>query len=118
MQSIHHRQTERMAQHAQAHREELVERIARIIRQDGEVQPLPGLHLFRLSMTRGLSHGVNKPAFCVIAQGSKELFLGDRYYRYDPYHYLLVTVDLPGVSRVLEATPTRPYLNQWCYIIN
>ncbi|BAM00459.1 MULTISPECIES: AraC family transcriptional regulator [Caldilinea] len=111
MQSIHHRQAERMAQYAQAHREELVERITRLIRQDGEVQPLPGLHLFRLSMTRGLSHSVNRPAFCVIAQGSKELFLGDRYYRYDPYHYLLVTVDLPGVSQVLEATPARPYLS-------
>ncbi|GIV69408.1 AraC family transcriptional regulator [Caldilinea sp.] len=111
MQSIPHRQTERMAQHTQAHREELVERITRLIRQDGEIQPLPGLHLFRLSMIRGLSHGVNKPGFCVIAQGSKELFLGDRYYRYDPYHYLLVTVDLPGVSQVLEATPTRPYLS-------
>lgn len=111
MQSIHYRQTERMAQHAQAHREELVERIAHLIRQDGEVQPLPGLHLFRLSMTRGLSHGVNKPAFCVIAQGSKELFLGDRYYRYDPYNYLLVTVDLPGTSQVLEATPAQPYLS-------
>lgn len=111
MQSTHYRQTERMAQHTQAHREELVERITRLIRQDGEIQPLPGLHLFRLSMIRGLSHGVNKPGFCVIAQGSKELFLGDRYYRYDPYHYLLVTVDLPGVSQVLEATPTRPYLS-------
>jgi AraC-like DNA-binding protein len=100
-----------MAQQAQAHREELVERIARLIHQDGEVQPLPGLHVFRLSMPRGLTHGVNRPAFCVIAQGSKELHLGDRYYRYDPYHYLLVTVDLPGVSQVLEATPTRPYLS-------
>lgn len=108
---IHHRQTERMAQYAQAHREELVERITRLIREDGEIQPLPGLHLFRLSLTRGLTHGVNKPAFCVIAQGSKELFVGGRHYRYDPYHYLLVTVDLPGVSQVLEASPTRPYLS-------
>ncbi|MDW8319544.1 MAG: AraC family transcriptional regulator [Anaerolineae bacterium] len=100
-----------MAQYAQAHREELVERISRIMRRDGEMEPLPGLHLFRLSMNRGLTHGVSRPGFCVIAQGSKELFLGDRHYRYDPYHYLLVTVDLPGVSQVLEATPTRPYLS-------
>lgn len=105
------RQAERRTREAQANREELVERIARTIRQDGEVQPLPGVHFFRLSATRGLVHGVNRPAFCVIAQGSKELFLGDRHYRYDPYHYLLVTVDLPGVSRVLEASPAQPYLS-------
>lgn len=111
MQQIADRQAERRAREVQANREELVERMARTIRQDGEVQPLPGVHFFRLSATRGLVHGINRPAFCVIAQGSKELFLGDRHYRYDPYHYLLVTVDLPGVSRVLEASPTRPYLS-------
>lgn len=111
MQQVADRQAERRAREVQANREELVERIARTIQQDGEVQPLPGVHFFRLSATRGLVHGVNRPAFCVIAQGSKELFLGDRHYRYDPYHYLLVTVDLPGVSRVLEASPTQPYLS-------
>lgn len=111
MQHVQHRQAERSAQQVQANREELVERVAHAIREDGAIQPLPGLHLFRLSATRGLVHGVNKPAFCVIAQGSKELFLGDRHYRYDPYHYLLVTVELPGVSRVLEASPARPYLS-------
>ncbi|ABU57155.1 AraC family transcriptional regulator [Roseiflexus castenholzii] len=111
MQQIADRQAERRAREAQSHREELVERIARAIRQDGEIEPLPGLHFFRLSATRGLVHSVSRPAFCIIAQGSKELFLGDRHYRYDPYHYLLVTVDLPGVSRVLEVSPTRPYLS-------
>ncbi|MCS6938897.1 MAG: AraC family transcriptional regulator [Roseiflexus sp.] len=111
MQQVADRQAERRAREVQANREELVERIARTTQQDGEVQPLPGVHFFRLSATRGLVHGVNRPAFCVIAQGSKELFLGDRHYRYDPYHYLLVTVDLPGVSRVLEASPTQPYLS-------
>lgn len=111
MQQIEHRQAARAAQQAQANREELVERIAQAIREDGTVEPLPGLRLFRLSATRGLVHGVSRPAFCVIAQGSKELFLGNRHYRYDPYHYLLVTVELPGVSRVLEASPARPYLS-------
>ncbi|BCX03451.1 MAG: AraC family transcriptional regulator [Candidatus Roseilinea sp.] len=111
MQQIQHHRVERAAQQSQAHREELVERIAGAIREDGSVQPLPGLHMFRLSATRGLVHGINRPAFCIIAQGSKELFVGDRHYRYDPYHYLLVTVELPGVSRVLEASPARPYLS-------
>jgi AraC-like DNA-binding protein len=47
---------------------------------------------------------------CVIAQGSKEVLLGDSRYRYDPSHYLLATVELPRVSQVLEASPERPYL--------
>src|SRR5438067_9398333 len=36
--------------HQQAEREELVERIARAMRQDGTAQPLQGLHLYRHSL--------------------------------------------------------------------
>ena len=49
--------------------------------------------------------------FCVIAQGSKEVLLGDTQYRYDPFHYLLATVELPSVRRVVEASKARPYLS-------
>jgi AraC-like DNA-binding protein len=54
---------------------------------------------------------VLKPSLCVIAQGSKEVLLGDSRYRYDPSHYLLATIELPRVSQVLEASPERPYLS-------
>jgi integrase len=48
---------------------------------------------------------------CVIAQGSKEVLLGESRYRYDPSQYLLATVELPRVSQVLEASKERPYLS-------
>lgn len=99
------------AQRMQADRAELVERIARAVHSDGAIEPLPGLHLNRRSATRGPVHSVVEPSFVVIAQGSKELLLGDCIYRYDPFHYLLTTVELPAASRVLEATPERPYLS-------
>ncbi len=51
------------------------------------------------------------PSFCVIAQGSKEIHLGDERYRYDPYRYLLATVELPVISQLVEASPERPYLS-------
>jgi AraC-like DNA-binding protein len=54
---------------------------------------------------------VSSPAFCVIAQGSKEVFLGDERFQYDPMHYLLATAELPIVSHVLEASQERPYLS-------
>ncbi len=106
-----HRQIEREAQRVQAYRGELVERIARAIREDGVVQPLQGLHLGRLSAPLEPAHGVLEPSLCVIAQGSKEVLLGDSRYRYDPWHYLLATIELPSVRRVLEASPERPYLS-------
>jgi len=48
---------------------------------------------------------------CVIAQGSKEVLLGESRYRYDPLHYLLTTIELPSVSQVVEASKERPYLS-------
>jgi AraC-like DNA-binding protein len=54
---------------------------------------------------------VIEPSFCVIAQGSKEVLLGNSRYRYDPSHYLIATINLPRVSHILEASPERPYLS-------
>jgi|SRR5579859_3871468 len=99
------------AQRAQAAQAELAERIARAIRADGTVEPLPGLHLNRASTPNEALPSVYDPVFCVIAQGSKEIFLGDERYVYDPAHYLLVTAQLPLVGRVLAASPERPYLS-------
>src|SRR5712691_10697342 len=106
-----HQQAEREAERVQANREELVERIGRAMREDGTVQPLQGLHLSRSSLPLKPLHSVLEPSVCVIAQGSKEVLLGDSRYRYDPSHYLLATVELPRVSQVLEASKERPYLS-------
>lgn len=95
----------------QANRTELVERIMRAVRTDGGIEPLPGLRLYRASAPTGLAHGVSEPAFCIVAQGSKEVFLGDERYQYDPMHYLLVTAELPIVSQIIEASPEQPYLS-------
>jgi AraC-like DNA-binding protein len=95
---------------AQAKREELIERIARANREDGVIEPLKGLYLNRASKLKRL-HSVSEPCFCVVAQGSKEVWLSNERYRYDPAHYLLFTAELPIVSQVIEASPARPYLS-------
>src|SRR5258707_8636836 len=104
-------QAEHEAQRVQANREELIVRIGRAIREDGTVQSLQGLHLSRCSLPLKPVHSVLEPSVCVIAQGSKEVLLGDSRYRYDPSQYLLATVELPRVSQVLEASKGRPYLS-------
>jgi len=102
---------ERKEQKAQASKEELVDCIARAMRQDGAIDPLQGLHLQRNSSPMVSVHGLYGPALCMIAQGSKEVLVGDDRYRYDPAHYLLITVELPVVSWVLEASREQPYLS-------
>ena len=72
--------------------------------------PIEGLFLHRLSQPTGAKPGLQKAALAVIAQGSKRLFIGDETYEYDPFHYLISSVDLPVVAKVSVASPTLPYL--------
>lgn len=96
---------------AQLNREELVERIKRVLPNDGKAEPIKGLHFMRVSQHQEPIHGVSFPSFCGIAQGSKEMYLGEDLYRYDPYHYLLATIELPIVIHQIDASPERPCLN-------
>lgn len=104
-------QAKREADRAQANRNELTERIAQAIRHDGTIEPHKGLYFNRSSSPSESCHSVSIPAFCVIAQGSKEVLLGSDRYQYDPMHYLLATVELPIVSQILEASKEQPYLS-------
>ncbi len=56
-------------------------------------------------------YAVAEPSLCVIAQGSKEVFLGNLAFRYDPAHYLVSTMELPISGKVLEASIRQPYLS-------
>lgn len=106
-----HAMVERENQRMQANCEELAGRIAQALPADGHAEPLPGVHLFRATSSLIPVHSVVKPSFCVIAQGSKEVLLGDSRYQYDTAHYLITTLEMPRVSKVLEASPERPYLS-------
>src|SRR5258707_363522 len=83
----------------------------RRITEDGASQPLTGVHLARLSTPMVKVHSLFEPSRCVIAQGSKVVFVGDSRYQYDPFNYFLATIELPRASQVLEASKERPYLS-------
>lgn len=102
---------ERETQQVRANRAELVDRIARWLPGDGSVEPLKGVSLRRISAPSELRHTVAEPAFCVIAQGSKVIWLGEDRFQYDPYNYLLSTLDLPAVSQIAEASRECPFLS-------
>ena len=99
------------SQRLRAGQQELVARIVHAVQEDGVIEPFDGIHLARASKTLDRLHSVYEPCFCVIAQGSKEVLLGDSRYQYDPLRYLLVTLDLPLASQVMEASRERPYLS-------
>jgi hypothetical protein len=49
--------------------------------------PIPGLHLSRYSSPTQPGQGVQCPTLAIVAQGSKQLMLGDEAFTYDPGHY-------------------------------
>ena len=95
----------------QNNRDELVERRVQILPADGILEVFSGLTLARSSKMTERLHSVFKPAFCVIAQGSKQVLLNEEIFRYDSGHYLISTVDLPIVSHIVEASQEKPYLS-------
>ena len=71
---------------------------------------VPALRLSRFSAPSDLTALVYEPCLCFVAQGAKEVILGDETYRLDPAQSLLVSVDLLVAGRVVEASRSRPYL--------
>jgi AraC-like DNA-binding protein len=69
-----------------------------------------GLHCIRLSVPHVQLPTVYQPSICVIVQGSKQVLLEEEIYRYSPPQFLAVSVDLPLVGQVTEASADKPYL--------
>lgn len=69
-----------------------------------------GLTLVR-NETTTLPVGITyRPLLCVVAQGAKRVVIGSRTLHYGEGTYLVVSHDLPVSSRIIEASPERPYL--------
>ncbi|WP_246707895.1 AraC family transcriptional regulator [Ensifer oleiphilus] len=71
---------------------------------------IPRLILIRSSSPTEPIHTLHQPAVCFIAQGSKQVMLGDTVQTYDPNRYLTVSVDLPVIGQVIDASAEKPYL--------
>jgi AraC-like DNA-binding protein len=98
-------------QRMQINCEELIERMLRAADKDALLEVFPGVYIYHSSKPTECVPSVFKPAFCVIAQGSKSVLLNDESFDYDSGHYLISTLDLPIVSNVVEASREKPYLN-------
>jgi AraC-like DNA-binding protein len=91
--------------------EELSDLIERYSEGDGaHAAAIPRLFLHRASTPSLPLHSVYQPAVCFMAQGSKQAMAGEAVFSYREGDYLVVSVDVPIVSQITEATPQRPYL--------
>lgn len=71
---------------------------------------IPGLTLHRRTSPTAPCSMTYQPGATVIAQGRKCVELGRSRFLYDPSRFLLTSVDLPVVSRVMDASEAVPCL--------
>ena len=97
----------------QAHelRAELARKIALFMGSaEKRVTDIPGLTLVRRTEPTAPCSMTYEPSVTVIAQGRKRVELGRSVFIYDASRFLLTSVDLPVVSRVIEASEAVPCL--------
>jgi AraC-like DNA-binding protein len=71
---------------------------------------IPGLTLYRRATPTDPCPATYEPSVIVIAQGQKRVDLGRTTFIYDTSHFLLTSIDLPIVTRVVEASEAVPCL--------
>ena len=97
----------------QAHelRTELARKIALFIGSaENRATEIPGLTLHQRTAPTAPCSTTYQPSVTVIAQGRKRVELGRNIFIYDAARFLLTSVDLPVVSRVIEASEEAPCL--------
>ncbi len=72
--------------------------------------PLDGLLVLCHRSPYPIEAVVYQPLICLILQGEKETYSGSHCVRFGPGESLVVSHDLPVLSRVTEASQTTPYL--------
>lgn len=89
----------------------LARELLRWTREDGDYDTLvPGLSLHRRSAPTEPGVAFYKPGLAIVAQGAKQVALGEEIYVYDSETFLLTSVDLPVACKVVEASAELPYL--------
>jgi AraC-like DNA-binding protein len=92
-------------------RTELARKIALSIGSaENRATDIPGLTLHKRTAPTAPCSVTYQPSLTVIAQGRKRVELGRNIFIYDASRFLLTSVDLPVVSRVIEASEEAPCL--------
>jgi AraC-like DNA-binding protein len=92
-------------------RKELARKIADRAAAEGDMlTPIPGLRLYRRSVTTACASAAYEPSLVVFVQGKKRINVGKTTYVCDGSNFLLTSVDLPVVSQVVTATEKEPLL--------
>lgn len=90
---------------------ELTAAIATLAPEDGDFMVMEDVRVFRRSSPTPLHFGESSVSYCAIAQGAKQVEFGELSYVYGREDTLITSIEMPMVSRVVEASVDHPYLS-------
>ncbi len=94
----------------EARRRKMIELLKSCLPQEGINESLvKGVRLFRIDSASPRTPKSYEPQIIIMAQGRKNVFLGDSVFTYDPSHYLVLSVPLPIECEAIAA-PGEPIL--------
>jgi AraC-like DNA-binding protein len=95
----------------EARRAELAKKIGARTPAEGDVQTeIAGLRLYRRSVRTECISAAYEPSLVVNVQGEKYINVGKTTHVIDGSNFLLTSIDLPVLSKVLKATKEKPIL--------
>ena len=71
---------------------------------------LPGLTAIQVESGTLPTQVLYRPVLAIAIQGTKQVSVGERTFRYEDGQALVVGVDVPAYAKVWEATPPKPYI--------
>ncbi|MEQ5777451.1 AraC family transcriptional regulator [Thalassospira sp. NFXS8] len=88
---------------------EIVRIIERFVNEDGQIPTaIDNLMIGRKTATNQPVHTAQWPCFAMIVQGSKQATVGTQKLSYGPGDYVVVSLDMPVESWVVQASPEKP----------
>ncbi len=84
---------------------------ARHANRDGlAFTPVQGLRMMCVHSPQGALHSIYKPLVCLVLQGAKRMTVGLEKRVISAAQTVIVTADMPVVGRIIEASPSAPYV--------
>lgn len=70
---------------------------------------IPGLATVTARAPTALAHDIYRPLVCLVVQGRKHVTQGEQSFSFSAGESLIITADVPVTSRIVEASPAKPY---------
>jgi AraC-like DNA-binding protein len=81
------------------------------LRHAGKPNPaMPRVLIYRIDDPTAVAGLIYEPVVCLVLQGRKRTFIGDKVVEYGAGEYIVVAAELTAMGQVCEATSDEPYL--------